>query len=237
MSVCAAGALSGCMTTAFAPTSADVQTYAIKSVSVSGLAPQVVSEAVGGDLGSAIRSVPVKPGASAVQMVVSIPGFSGGRVANGYKAGADVTVSLKAAAGGKALQTATFHEDAVSADEVRASGQLASAITARVRRIFDLPASASASDSNVVHRTPQTKKATDSKAAAKDNAAADPALSSDALDTLMRAATGSDAQQDQTKTSSVPAGTVALPDTVCSGDTLTTCPNGSLLSGDFNLRR
>ncbi len=96
--------LSGCMTAAFAPTSADVQSYAIKSVSMSGVAPQAVADAVSADLASAIRATSPKPGAAPVQMAVAISGFSGSRAATGYKAGADVTVTLKPSAGARSCR-------------------------------------------------------------------------------------------------------------------------------------
>jgi hypothetical protein len=155
--------LSGCMTTAFAPTSADVQAYAIKSVSISGVAPQAVSEAVSSDISSAIRSVTPKAGSTPAQMSVAISGFSGSRVANGYKTGADVTVTLKPVAGGKVVQTASFHEDAVSIDEARASSQLANGIAARVRRNFNLPVSQAATASNAPRAAAQTKKTASAK--------------------------------------------------------------------------
>ncbi len=99
-----ATALCGCMTTSFAPTAADVQAYAIKSVAISGVAPQAVSELISSDLVSAIRTTLPKPGAQPVQMAVSISGFSGGAVASGYKAGADVTVTLKPVAGARSYR-------------------------------------------------------------------------------------------------------------------------------------
>ncbi|MCD2176023.1 hypothetical protein [Rhizobium sp. C4] len=231
------------MTTAFAPTSADVQAYAIKSVSMSGVAPQAVSEAVSADLVTAIRSAPSKSGASPVQMSVLISGFSGGKVATGYKSGADVTVTLKPTSGGKMVQTASFHEDAVSVDEAHASSQLATGIAARVRRNFNLPTSQAALASNGARAAGEhTKKAPASKPAASEKAAVDPALSNDALDTLMRAAAGTDApqdqvKQDQTKTGSVPGQTLPVPDEACTGESLASCPQGALLSGDFSLRK
>jgi len=237
----AAMILSGCMTTAFAPTSADVQAYAIKSVSMSGVAPQAVSEAVSSDISSAIRSAAPKAGSTPAQMSVAISGFSGSRVANGYRAGADVTVTLKPVAGTKVVQTASFHEDAVSVDEARATSQLASGIAARVRKNFDLPASPAATASNAPRAGVPGKKPGSARPASSDKtsdqASEDPALSSDALDTLMRAAAGADAPQDQTKTGSVPGQTVPVPDAACTGESLSACPQGSLLSGDFSLRK
>ena len=229
--------LSGCMTTAFAPTSADVQAYAIKSVSISGVAPQAVSEAVSSDLVSAVRSAAPKAGASPVQMAVAISGFSGSRVGNGYKAGADVTVTLKPVAGGKVVQTASFHEDAASIDEARATSQLANGIAARVRRNFDLPVSQAATASNVPRSGAQAKKTATAKATPAEKPSEDAALSNDALDTLMRAAAGAEMPQDQTKTGSVPGQTVPVPDAACTGESLSACPQGSLLSGDFSLRK
>jgi hypothetical protein len=229
--------LSGCMTTAFAPTSADVQAYAIKSVSISGVAPQAVSEAVSSDISSAIRSVTPKAGSTPAQMSVAISGFSGSRVANGYKTGADVTVTLKPVAGGKVVQTASFHEDAVSIDEARASSQLANGIAARVRRNFNLPVSQAATASNAPRAAAQTKKTASAKPTPAEKPYEDAALSTDALDTLMRAAAGADAPQDQTKTGSLPGQTVPVPDAACSGESLSACPQGSLLSGDFSLRK
>ena len=235
----AAAVLSGCMTTAFAPTSADLQSYAIKSVSMSGVAPQSVSQAVSDDLVSAIRSASPKSGATPVQMSVTISGFSGARVATGYKAGADVTVTLKQGAGGKVVQTATFHEDAASEDEARASSQLAAGISARVRRNFDLPASPAATASNSKPSAAQAKKTVAAKpsVAGKEKASSDPELSSNALETLMRAAAGTETSQDQTKTGSVPAQNVPVPDATCAGESLASCPQGSLISGDFSLRK
>lgn len=231
-----AAILSGCMTTAFAPTSADVQAYAIKSVAISGVAPQAVSEAVSSDISSAIRSTTPKSGATPTQMSVAISGFSGSRVANGYKAGADVTVTLKPVAGGKVLQSASFHEDAVSIDEARASSQLANGIAARVRRNFDLPVS-QATASNAPRAAAPSKKTASAKPTPAEKPSEDAALSTDALDTLMRAAAGSDASQDQTKTGSLPGQTVPVPDAACTGESLSACPQGSLLSGDFSLRK
>ena len=236
----AAAVLSGCMTTAFAPTSADLQAYAIKSVSMSGVAPQAVSEAVSDDLVSAIRSAAPKSGATPVQMSVTISGFSGARVSTGYKAGADVTVTLKQVAGGKVVQTATFHEDAASGDEAHASTQLAAGISARVRRNFDLPASPAAMASNSQRPGFQAKKpaATKPSVASKEKAGgSDPDLSSNALETLMRAAAGTETSQDQTKTGSVPSQNVPVPDATCTGESLASCPQGSLISGDFSLRK
>lgn len=234
-----AACLCGCMTTAFAPTAADVQAYAIKSVSVSGVAPQAVSESVSSDLSSAIRSsAPKSATSSPVQMTVAISGFSGSRVATGYKAGADVTVTLKPTGGGKVVQTASFHEDAVSIDEARASSQLATGIAARVRRNFNLPASQAATASNTPRAAAvPSKKAAAAKPASPEKSSEDAALSSDALDTLMRAAAGGETPQDQTKTSSVPGQTVPVPDAACTGDSLAACPQGALLSGDFSLRK
>ncbi len=242
-----ATALCGCMTTSFAPTAADVQAYAIKSVAISGVAPQAVSELISSDLVSAIRTTLPKPGAQPVQMAVSISGFSGGAVASGYKAGADVTVTLKPVAGGKVVQTASFHEDAASGDEARASRQLAAAIAARVRRNFDLPASAGVSASanaarrdNGETKKPALSKQIEAKQADADADAAktDPALSNDALNTLMKAAAETSAPtKDETKTGSVPGQAVALPDAACTGESLASCPQGSLLSGDFSLRK
>lgn len=233
-----ATALSGCMTTAFAPTDADLETYAIKSVSISGVAPQAVSEAVSADLVSAIRAASVKAGAVPVQMSVSISGFSGGAVANGYKAGADVSVALKAAAGGKAVKAASFREDAVSVDEARANSQLALAIAARIRRNFDLPAAQAATAAIAPKPGAQMKKAAEAKKPAMaEKAAADAALSDDSLERLMRAAAGAETPQDQTRTGSVPAQTVPVPEASCTGESLATCPQESLLSGDFNLRK
>lgn len=231
--------LSGCMTAAFAPTSADVQSYAIKSVSMSGVAPQAVADAVSADLASAIRATSPKPGAAPVQIAVAISGFSGSRAATGYKAGADVTVTLKPSAGGKILQTASFHEDAVSVDEARATSQLAAEIAARVRRNFSLPVAQASTASNVPRPSVPGRKAVTEKPAMPDKASSDPALSSDALETLMRAAAGSDSQQDQTKTGSVPSQTVPVPgpEAACTGESLAACPQGSLLSGDFSLRK
>ncbi len=237
MAAFVAAILSGCMTSAFAPTSADVQTYAIKSVSMSGVAPQAVSDAVSADISSGIRSVSPKPGAAPVQMAVAISGFSGSRVANGYRAGADVTVTLKQVAGGKVVQTASFHEDAVSADEARATSQLATGIAARVRRNFDLPASQAATASNSSRPTPSGKTVATVKPSTAEKSGEDAALSSDALDTLMRAAAGGEAPRDQTKTGSVPGQTVPVPDAACTGESLAACPQGSLLSGDFSLRK
>lgn len=229
--------LSGCMTTAFAPTSADVQAYAIKSVSISGVAPQTVSEAVSSDLVSAVRSSAPKAGASPVQMAIAISGFSGSRVGNGYKAGADVTVILKPVAGGKVVQTASFHEDAVSIDEARAASQLANGIAARVRRNFDLPVSHTATAANAPRAGAPTKKTAAAKPAATARVDEDADLSSDALETLMRAAAGAESPKDETKTGSVPGQTVPVPDAACTGDSLAACPQGSLLSGDFSLRK
>lgn len=235
----AAAVLSGCMTTAFAPTAADIQAYSIKSVALSGVAPQAVSDAVSADLISAIRSAMPKSGATPVQMSVAISAFSGARAANGYKAGADVTVTLKQVAGGKVLQTATFHEDAASLDEARASTQLATGISARVRRNFDLPASPTATVSNTPRPGSQVKKTASTKPsrADKEKAGSDAELSSNALETLMRAAAGTDATQDQTKTGSVPTQSVPVPDATCTGESLASCPQGSLISGDFSLRK
>ncbi len=237
MAACMAVALCGCMTTAIAPTSADVQAYAIKSVNISGVAPQAVSEAVSDNLVSAIRSASPKSGAVPVQMAVSISGFSGTRVANGYKAGADVTVTLKPVAGGKVVQTASFHEEAASIDEAHASSQLALGIAARVRRNFELPASPAPIASNPPRVGDQPRKSAAANPPKTGKAGEDAALSTDALDTLMRAVADSDTPQDQTKTGSVPDQTVPVPDAACRGDSLATCPQGSLLSGDFSLRK
>ncbi|HWU60841.1 MAG TPA: hypothetical protein VN112_02340 [Ensifer sp.] len=229
--------LSGCMTTAFAPTSADVQAYAIKSVSVSGVAPQAVSEGVSADLVSAIRSASPKSGAQPVQMAVAISGFSGSRVANGYKVGADVTVTLKPVAGGKVVQTASFHEDSVSVDEARASSQVAAGIASRVRRNFDLPPTPGSVASNGSRSVAPSGKAATPRTASTAKPSEDPALSTDALDRLMRAAAGEDPAKDETKTGSVPGQTVSVPDAACTGESLAACPQGSLLSGDFSLRK
>ena len=229
--------LSGCMTSSFAPTSADVQPYAIKSVAMTGVAPQAVSEAISTDLLSAIRSAAPKTGAVPVQMSVAVSGFSGSRVANGYKAGADVTVTLKPVAGAKVVQTASFHEDAVSIDEAHATSQLASGIAARVRRNFNLPASQTATASNMPRAASPARKTVAAKPAAAEKTNEDAALSNDALETLMRAAAGAETPQDQTKTGSVPGQTVPVPDAACTGESLASCPQGSLLSGDFSLRK
>ena len=225
MAACAAAVLTGCMTSSIVPTADDAKAYAIKSVDVTGVAPESVSDAIDSDLAGAVRMAAAKPQSVPVQLNVLVSSYSGGAVASGYRAGADVSVTLKPVSGGKVLQAATFHEEAASADQARATSQLAAAIAARVRRNVDLPPAQPSAVSPAVKPPAAPRKAAE---AAKP---ADGPLSSDTLETLMKAAE-TDEPDAAEKTATVP-----VPDNGCTGQSLSACPQSSLISGDFSLRK
>jgi hypothetical protein len=219
--VLAAAIPCGCTTASLAPRAGSEESFEIRSFTVEGVAPRMVSYAVVAQLRTALSGQQMKPGAVPGAMTVSFAAFSGVGAGADYRTRAELSVIVKSA-GGKVVKSLSFREEASASDEAGAERAIVDEIVARVRGDFNL---ALQPDVASKAEPPQIAPAPKKKAVAATN----PKLSVGTLETLKQAATNLSGAADATKT-----GTVPLDDAGCDQENGIPCPP---LSGDLGLRK